>query len=95
MFARQACGKLAASSFQGDFGAFVNLLQAFTIVMTNLWQACTLVMTNLWKLVSETCSKFDLQGRWRYLSHRTCSKYVASEGGANCHSELATSSIQV
>ncbi|GBM54716.1 hypothetical protein AVEN_13061-1 [Araneus ventricosus] len=40
MFARQACGKLAASSFHGDFGAFVNLLQACTLVMTNLWQAC-------------------------------------------------------
>ncbi|GBO17675.1 hypothetical protein AVEN_58977-1 [Araneus ventricosus] len=39
-FARQACGKLAASSFHGDFGAFVNLLQACTLVMTNLWQAC-------------------------------------------------------
>ncbi|GBM54931.1 hypothetical protein AVEN_77835-1 [Araneus ventricosus] len=39
-FARQACGKLAASSFHGDFKAFVNLLQACTLVMTNLWQAC-------------------------------------------------------
>ncbi|GBN17116.1 hypothetical protein AVEN_48781-1 [Araneus ventricosus] len=39
-FARQACGKLAASSFHGDFGAFGNLLQACTLVMTNLWQAC-------------------------------------------------------
>ncbi|GBM92301.1 hypothetical protein AVEN_259149-1 [Araneus ventricosus] len=39
-FARQACGKLAASSFHGDFEAFVNLLQACTLVMTNLWQAC-------------------------------------------------------
>ncbi|GBO26187.1 hypothetical protein AVEN_136254-2-1, partial [Araneus ventricosus] len=29
MFARQAYGKLAASSFHGDFGAFVNLLQAY------------------------------------------------------------------
>ncbi|GBM32882.1 hypothetical protein AVEN_21749-1 [Araneus ventricosus] len=48
-FARQACGKLAASSFHGDFEAFVNLLQACTLVMTNLWQACTLVMTNLWQ----------------------------------------------
>ncbi|GBL75623.1 hypothetical protein AVEN_154941-1 [Araneus ventricosus] len=48
-FARQACGKLAASSFRGDFEAFVNLLQACTLVMTNLWQACTLVMTNLWQ----------------------------------------------
>ncbi|GBL85340.1 hypothetical protein AVEN_222791-1 [Araneus ventricosus] len=28
-FARQACGKLAASSFHGDFGAFLNLLQAY------------------------------------------------------------------
>ncbi|GBN80658.1 hypothetical protein AVEN_251861-1 [Araneus ventricosus] len=46
-FARQACGKLAASSFHGDFEAFVNLLQACTLVMTILWQACTLVMTNL------------------------------------------------
>ncbi|GBM52789.1 hypothetical protein AVEN_34202-1 [Araneus ventricosus] len=51
-FARQACGKLAASSFHGDFGAFVNLLQACTLVMTNLWQTCTLVMTNLW----QTCT---------------------------------------
>ncbi|GBN79379.1 hypothetical protein AVEN_244959-1 [Araneus ventricosus] len=32
-FARQACGKLAASSFHGDFEAFVNLLQACTLVM--------------------------------------------------------------
>ncbi|GBO41052.1 hypothetical protein AVEN_80968-1 [Araneus ventricosus] len=39
-FARQACGKLAASSFHGDFEAFVNLLQACTLVMTNLWKAC-------------------------------------------------------
>ncbi|GBM50010.1 hypothetical protein AVEN_167128-1 [Araneus ventricosus] len=39
-FAMQACGKLAASSSYGDFGAFVNLLQACTLVMTNLWQAC-------------------------------------------------------
>ncbi|GBM01231.1 Transposable element Tc3 transposase, partial [Araneus ventricosus] len=51
-FARQACGKLAASSFHGDFEAFVNLLQACTLVMTNLWQTCTLVMTNLW----QTCT---------------------------------------
>ncbi|GBN74144.1 hypothetical protein AVEN_59931-1 [Araneus ventricosus] len=51
-FARQACGKLAASSFHGDFEAFVDLLQACTLVMTNLWQTCTLVMTNLW----QTCT---------------------------------------
>ncbi|GBN22394.1 hypothetical protein AVEN_132905-1 [Araneus ventricosus] len=49
---RLPCGKLAASSFHGDFGAFVNLLQACTLVMTNLWQTCTLVMTNLW----QTCT---------------------------------------
>ncbi|GBM65758.1 hypothetical protein AVEN_84660-1 [Araneus ventricosus] len=55
-FARQACGKLAASSFHGDFGAFVNLLQACTLVMTNLWQTCTLVMTNLW----QACCKLKL-----------------------------------
>ncbi|GBN81248.1 hypothetical protein AVEN_22041-1 [Araneus ventricosus] len=42
-------GKLAASSFHGDFEASVNSLQACTLVMTNLWQACTLVMTNLWQ----------------------------------------------
>ncbi|GBM14920.1 hypothetical protein AVEN_213264-1 [Araneus ventricosus] len=39
-FARQACGKLAASSFHDNFEAFVNLLQACTLVMTNLWQDC-------------------------------------------------------
>ncbi|GBN26375.1 hypothetical protein AVEN_33559-1 [Araneus ventricosus] len=39
-FARPACGKFAASSFHGDFEAFVNLLQACTLVMTNLWHAC-------------------------------------------------------
>ncbi|GBL85632.1 hypothetical protein AVEN_250033-1 [Araneus ventricosus] len=55
-FARQACGKLAASSFHGDFGAFVNLLQACTLVMKNLWQTCTLVMTNLW----QACCKLKL-----------------------------------
>ncbi|GBN68512.1 hypothetical protein AVEN_117977-1 [Araneus ventricosus] len=55
-FARQACGKLAASSFHGDFGAFVNLLQACTLVMTNLWQTCPLVMTNLW----QACCKLKL-----------------------------------
>ncbi|GBN73734.1 hypothetical protein AVEN_221816-1 [Araneus ventricosus] len=59
-FARQACAKLAASSFHGDFEAFVNLLQAccklFTLVMTSLWQACTLVMTNLW----QACCKLKL-----------------------------------
>ncbi|GBO05891.1 hypothetical protein AVEN_83275-1 [Araneus ventricosus] len=55
-FARQACGKLAASSFHGDFGAFVNLLQACTLVMTNLWQTCTLVVTNLW----QACCKLKL-----------------------------------
>ncbi|GBN40869.1 hypothetical protein AVEN_118494-1 [Araneus ventricosus] len=55
-FARQACDKLAASSFHGDFGAFVNLLQACTLVMTNLWQTCTLVMTNLW----QACCKLKL-----------------------------------
>ncbi|GBN44781.1 hypothetical protein AVEN_183095-1 [Araneus ventricosus] len=58
-------GKLAASSFHGDFGAFVNLLQACTLVMTNLWQTCTLVMTNLWqaccklKLLSGLCDRFE------------------------------------
>ncbi|GBN32612.1 hypothetical protein AVEN_135918-1 [Araneus ventricosus] len=35
------------------------------------------------------------KGGGAILSHRTCSKCVASEGGANCHSELATSSFQV
>ncbi|GBO22789.1 hypothetical protein AVEN_22303-1, partial [Araneus ventricosus] len=40
----------------GDFGAFVNLLQACTLVMTNLWQTCTLVMTNLW----QACCKLKL-----------------------------------
>ncbi|GBN91513.1 hypothetical protein AVEN_246694-1 [Araneus ventricosus] len=35
-----AYDKLAASSCHGDFEAFVNLLQACTLVMTNLWQAC-------------------------------------------------------
>ncbi|GBN10888.1 hypothetical protein AVEN_251428-1 [Araneus ventricosus] len=49
-------GKLAASSFHGDFEALVNLLQACTLVMTNLWQACTLVMTNLW----QACCKLKL-----------------------------------
>ncbi|GBL80704.1 hypothetical protein AVEN_225349-1 [Araneus ventricosus] len=33
-------GKLAASSFHDDLEAFVNLLQACTLVMTNLCQAC-------------------------------------------------------
>ncbi|GBN93668.1 hypothetical protein AVEN_63281-1 [Araneus ventricosus] len=56
VFARQACGKLAGSSFHGDFEAFVNLLQACTLVMTSLWQACTLVMTNLW----QACCKLKL-----------------------------------
>ncbi|GBO33028.1 hypothetical protein AVEN_135733-1 [Araneus ventricosus] len=55
-FARQACGKLTASSFHGDFEAFVNLLQACTLVMTSLRQACTLVMTNLW----QACCKLKL-----------------------------------
>ncbi|GBN32057.1 hypothetical protein AVEN_97330-1 [Araneus ventricosus] len=60
-FALQACGKLAASSFHGDFGAFVNLLQACTLAMTNLWQTCTLVMTNLW----QACCKLKLlSGEW-------------------------------
>ncbi|GBL84131.1 hypothetical protein AVEN_118548-1 [Araneus ventricosus] len=50
-FARQACGKFAASSFHGDFEAFVNLLQACTLVMTNLWQVCCklkLLSGNAW-----------------------------------------------
>ncbi|GBN43231.1 hypothetical protein AVEN_264161-1 [Araneus ventricosus] len=55
-FARQACGKLAASSFHGDFEAFVNLLQACTLVMTSLWQACILVMTFL----AQACCKLKL-----------------------------------
>ncbi|GBN89159.1 hypothetical protein AVEN_214765-1 [Araneus ventricosus] len=48
--------KLASSSFHGDFEAFVNLLQACTLIMTNLWQACTLVMTYLW----QACCKLKL-----------------------------------
>ncbi|GBN08878.1 hypothetical protein AVEN_202232-1 [Araneus ventricosus] len=55
-FARQACGKLAESSFHVDFGAFVNLLQDCTLVTTNLWQTYTLVMTNLW----QACCKLKL-----------------------------------
>ncbi|GBN34954.1 hypothetical protein AVEN_29633-1 [Araneus ventricosus] len=71
-FARQACGKFAASSFHGDFGAFVNLLQACTLVMINLWQTCTLVMTNLWQTCTlvmtnlwQACCKLKLlSGLW-------------------------------
>ncbi|GBN81476.1 hypothetical protein AVEN_150599-1 [Araneus ventricosus] len=73
-FARQVCGKLAASSFYGDFEAFVNLLQSCTLVMTNLWQACTLIMTNLWQACTlvmtnlwQDCCKLKLLSG--FLSH--------------------------
>ncbi|GBM56731.1 Flap endonuclease GEN 1 [Araneus ventricosus] len=68
-------GKRAASSFRGDFEAFVNLLQACTLVMTNLLKGSFLEtfakmgVTGLWSILSELCERKDI----KYL----CGKRVA------------------
>ncbi|GBO14571.1 hypothetical protein AVEN_246344-1 [Araneus ventricosus] len=80
-------GNLAALSFHGDFEAFVNLLQAYTLVMTNLWQACTLVMTNLWQACTlvmtnlwQACCKLKLLSGLLKLPRSGSRDFVAELG---------------
>ncbi|GBO30831.1 hypothetical protein AVEN_112199-1 [Araneus ventricosus] len=82
-FARQACGKLAASSFHGDFEAFVNLLQACTLVMTNLWQACCKL--KLLSGMERTCSKLATS-----LSYKLIANYSKNRVRTQPGIELAT-----